>query len=341
MKKLPYVFMFCLVFANLCCAYLTGDNDKKHKAWKELASNIPTMYSLIDEHPDDLDLQLGLTVFLNRFGCPCIEQQYERVFKIDPNNKISWAIISEQVHSKYCARISSILNPWENYIQQAKHNKTKEIKILSGSNLYSFFKEGDPGVKMVVSKKPIDRRRYYLLITDWDFAEKRLLEDFVKEEPNIVAFLNKGESVDIDNSYYNYMKASLYFKLKQMEDGIKEIEIAVKKGEYNFYREEREKAKERVLDEIPFPEEYKYLIMEKDVDITLLSRTLDFMTGIAKEYEDKGDLQKADKICYLIIKISKQIQLQPQPFVNKWGQGIEKRALKEIAEIRKKTEKSK
>ncbi len=330
------------------------NEDKWSKAEKKLLELMPEIPSLSDKFPNDLEIQLGIAALYYEYGAPKepslksvdelnLDQkqkffgQCEKVFLIDPNNKPGLALYSRRLCSGFTSRRKNDIEDLDRIIANARGRNSEEIEIYPDSTLWKYFSEED---KYVSVKRPYGvtygKQEYVLLITDFDLAVRQLREKIDEEVPSVLAGINNAQNKDPDNAYYNYLKAHLYLVLDEKDKALKEIEDAVAKKYFSSFPEELAKAKDKVLLEAGLAKDHRDFIFgirspfEDFVGTAIWRRGL---SNLGKEYEARGENDKAAKTYRLTIEMAKQVQKE---FIYE-PLGLDRTAQKRIDELYEKT----
>jgi len=331
MKKTAFLILIHIICISLTAVPIraANDDDEWDKAEKGLLELMPKMPSLSDKFPNDLEIQLGIAALYFEYGAPkepspksvdefILDQnnkyfgQCEKVFLIDPNNKPGLALYSMRLCRNFTGKRKSEIEHLDGIIENAIGRNSKEIEIFPDSTLRKYFSEED---KCIVGKRPYGRikgkKKYALLITDFDLAVRQLREKIDKDVPSVLAGINSAQNRDPDNAYYNYLKAHLFFSLDEKNKALKEIEEAVAKKYFSSFPEELAKAKDKVLGEAGLTKNHRdfiFSIRRPFEDFVNWSIWRIGLSDLAKEYETRKEIESAEKIYRLTIEMAKQVQ---------------------------------
>ena len=314
MRKTLAICLTCVAFISQTFALVhAGESEQDWlDAEEKISEFIPKLHILGDEYPNDVEIQLGITALYDEYGVPQgsfksshelrqnqeakVSAQYEKVLTIDPNNKAAWALKVDYVCTYYTAQRRDLLDQLESKISYERERNTEEFRPYKNSDLYYWFKE--EGMDTVV-------------IRDFDLAVRQLRQKLDEKVPAVLATLNRGQSNDTENAFYNYLKAHLYFELHENEKALKEIEEGAAKKYFSSYVEEINKAKARVLQEAKFPQPHRDFIVslrrpfEDFLNLGIWKRGL---ADLGKSYEAQGDFKNAEKVYRLTITMAEQAQ---------------------------------
>jgi len=314
MRKTLAIFLTCVAFISQTFALVHAVESEQDwlDAEEKVSEFIPKLHILGDEYPNDVEIQLGITALYDEYGVPQgsfksphelrqnqeakISAQFEKVLTIDPNNKAVWALKVDYVCRYYTAQRRDLLDQLESKIAYARERNVEEFRLYKNSDLYNWFKE--EGMDTVV-------------IRDFDLAVRQLRQKLDEKVPAVLATLNRGQSNDTENAFYNYLKAHLYFVLHEKEKALKEIEEGAAKKYFSSYVEEINKAKARVLREAKFPQPHRDLIISIRSPFEDFLRQGIWKLGLAdlgKSYEEQGDFKNAEKVYRLTITMAQQAQ---------------------------------
>lgn len=301
MRKTLAICLTCVAFISQTFARVHAGESLQDwlDAEEEISEFLPRLEALGDEYPDDAEIQLGLGFLYGEYGDTRVFSdidQYEKVLTIDPNNKTAWAMKVDLLCTYYTAKRRDLLDQLEGMIANARKRNVEELKLYKDSELYRWFKEEGKGTAV---------------IKDFERAVQQLREKLDEKAPAVLATLNKGQSKDPENAFYNYLKAHLYFELDEKEKALKEIEEGAAKKYFSSYVEEISNAKVRVLEEAKFPQPHRDLI------VSIRSPFEDFLiqgiwkrglADLGKSYEAQGAFKKSEKVYRLAIKMAEQSQ---------------------------------
>ena len=345
MIKILETLVISLVLTNQ--AFAAGQMDVGtlkslgEEAEIKLREFLPKLYSIGNKHPNDTEIQLGLGVIYSRYGLEGIsqkiEEQWQKVLRIDPNNKTAWAISVTKFCRMKTARKTNLLEWIERGIDNAKKRGVNEMIVRrSGNPLYPIFKEEETET---------------IVISDFDAARKQLCEKLDEELSLAIAEINQGEKRDPDNALYNYLKAHVHFELGQKEVALKEIGNAVRKKYLKTYFTETRSATAKVLQEVGFPNYLRAHIEDVYSPFGDFLRNKIWkkqMAPLSETYAKQGDVQHALDISVLVLGIAKQIREEPLPYpsffnqsfsqgLQKWAQERNKELSQKITKPEKKT----
>ncbi len=334
MKKAALLILIPVICIGLIFILIrTADDedqwDKKEKALHELKYKISSLWI---KFPNDLEIQLGIAaLYFNLDQC-------ERVLSIDPNNKPGLALYSMRLCWEFVGRRTNEIKYLEGMIENARGRNAEEISISVNSSLRKYFSEED---KFVSGKRSVGRSRlnqaYYLLISDFDLAVRQLREKIDEEIPYVLAGINNAQNRDPNNAYYNYLKAHLYLTLNEKEKALKEIEEGVLKEYFSSFQEELARAKDKVLQETGLEKNLRDFICGSRSPFEYVIYSGIWKKGLSdlgKEYEARGEIDKAAMIYRLTIEMVKQVHKD----FNKHSGRLDKEAQKRINELSDKTQ---
>jgi tetratricopeptide (TPR) repeat protein len=224
------------------------------------------------------------------------------------------------------SRHKSGLATLESLIYVAKKENKQEIRMHEDGRLLKWSEREGPNV---------------MVITDFNTAieqfRRKCNEKLEKQLPVVLAELNKGERVDPENALYNYLIALLYFELGENGNAVKQIEEGLTKKYLNNYGIESHKARARVLREADFPQPHRSFI-ENECPVSAYGHIVgQKIDNLAKSYKEQGNLEDAEKMYDLMIKIADQARKEPVPYdvttKERISQSIEFLANKGIAEL--------
>jgi len=301
MRKTLAICLTCVAFISQTFARVHAGESLQDwlDAEEKISEFIPKLHTLGDEYPNDIEIQLGLGFLYAKYADTRVFSdidQYEKVLTIDPNNKAAWAIKAKLICWRYTGKRIMLLDDLESVIANARERNVEEYRPYKNSDLYFWFKE--EGSDTVVIK-------------DFDLAVRQLRQKLDEKVPAVLATLNRGQSKDPENAFYNYLKAHLYFVLHEKEKALKEIEEGAAKKYFSSYVEEINKAKARVLQEAKFPQPHRDLIIsmrspfEDFLNLGIWKRGL---ADLGKSYEAQGDFKNAEKVYRLTITMAQHAQ---------------------------------
>ena len=301
MRKTLAICLTCVAFISQTFARVNAGESLQDwlDAEEKISEFIPRLHTLGDEYPNDIEIQLGLGFLYTRYADTRVFSdidQYEKVLTIDPNNKAAWAIQAKLICWRYTGKRIMLLDQLESKIAYARERNAEELRPYKNSDLYNWFKE--EGKDTVVIK-------------DFDLAVQQLRQKLDEKVPAVLATLNRGQSKDPENAFYNYLKAHLYFELHEKEKALKEIEEGAAKKYFSSYVEEINKAKARVLQEAKFPQPHRDLIVGMRIpfeDFLIQGIWKRGLADLGKSYEAQGDFKNAEKVYRLTVTMAEQSQ---------------------------------
>lgn len=308
MRNILAIFIMCAALANQTLGNRSKDvntSDPWGAADRKLSEFLPRLQALGEKHLDDEEIQLGLA-FL--YSSPDVsagysrEDQFEKVFMVNAENRAAWALKTKLLSRQYTAKRRFLIDQLHAMNKNSKRN-ARELKIPRYSRLYPLLKELGTNDTIVIS--------------DFDAALKLLQEKLDSEMPPVLLMLNNGEQNDPENALYNYLKAHIYFELGEENKAIQEIKKAVVKKHINNYVIEEHNAKARILREVGFPEHQLPFIVKRVALFTDFFRAAVWEKGLvalAENYEAQGAVEDAGKIYKLTLQIAKQIREEPLPY---------------------------
>ena len=333
MKNILFILFLFMLLTNPTAAEVETKTYMKQKriAEEKLRQFLPKLRFLEDKYPNDAEIQLGLGIIYSQYASSPdfsarVEEQYNKVLKIDPNNRPARCIIARRLYAKSLSMHKSGFATLESLIYVAKKENKQEIRMHKDGRLLKWSEREGPNV---------------MVITDFNTAieqfQRKCNEKLEKELPVILAELNKGERVDPENALYNYLIALLYFELGENEKAVKQIEEGLTKKYLNNYGIESHKARARVLREADFPDPHRSFI-ENECPVSAYGHIVgQKIDDLAKSYKEQGNLEDAEKMYDLMIRVAAQAREEPVPYSvqtkERISQSIEFQANKGIAEL--------
>lgn len=329
MKNILFILLIYVFLASPTAA--DAETDTFIVAEDKIRQFLPRLRFLEDKYPNDTEIQLGLGILYSKYATSPdfsakAEEQYNKVLKIDPNNRPAQCIVARRLHGQSMAVHKSGLITLESLIHVARKENKQEIKMHKDGRLLRWSEINGPNV---------------MVIKDFNNAieqfRSKLDEKLKKKLPVVLAELNKGERIDPKNALYNYLSALLYFELGENEKAVKQIEEGLTKKYLNNYGIESSKARARVLREADFPQPHRSII-ENAYPVLSYGHTVgQKMDNLAKDYKERGSLKDAEKMYNLMIRVAEQAREEPVPYdvttKEKICRILEKMANKGIAEL--------
>lgn len=308
-KRALAIFILCAGSANQAMTAVPPDSDafkEDDEARKKIGQFLPQLQAVEDKYPDDPEIQLGLGILYAKYATSetftmKAQEQWDKVLKIDPNNKPTLAVSMRRLCQFRTAQRNYVRDWLERTIKSAEKRGAKQVTIYRGSPLYSWFqKEGQETV----------------ILSDYDAARKQLYQTLDEQLVPIAQTISRAEKRDPNNALYNYLTSHLYFELGQQEAGLEQITAAVEKQYLNTYFTDTRRAVARVLDLAGFPEHLRshienvYAPFGQFIGRRIWKAVLE---PLAKSYEDQGDLKTAEELYSVILGIAKHIKEEPLP----------------------------
>jgi len=333
MKNILFILFLYILLANPAAAENKTENytQRMSIAEEKLRQFLPKLRFLEDKYPNDVEIQLGLGIIYDDYATSPdftakSEEQYNKVLKIDPNNRPTRTIIARRLYGQSMSMHKGGLATLESLIHMAKKENKKEIRMHKDGRLLKWSEREGPNV---------------MVFTDFNNAleqfRRKCNEKLEKELPFILAELNKGERIDPQNALYNYLRALIYFELGENEKALRQIEEGLTKKYLNNYGIEINKARARVLRESDFPQPHRSLIEDDCIVLAYGHMVAQKIDNLAKAYREQGSLKDAEKMYNLMIRIAEQAREEPVPYSaqtkERISRIIENLANKGIAEL--------
>jgi tetratricopeptide (TPR) repeat protein len=333
MKNILFILFIYMLLANPSVAEVETKTymQQARLAEDELRQFLPKLRFLEDKYPNDTEIQLGLGILYSQYATSPdfsakAQEQYNKVLKIDPNNRPARCIIARRIYGYSMAVHKSGLITLESLIQRARRKNEQEIRMHKDGRLLKWSEREGPNI---------------MVITDFNNAIEQFRSESAKklekELPIVLAELSKGERIDPQNALYNYLRALLYFELGENEEAVKQIEEGLTKKYLNNYGIETNKARARVLREADFPLFHRRFIEDTCKVLAYGHMVGQKLDNLAKDYKERGSLKDAEKMYNLMIRIAEQAREEPVAYSvqtkERISQIIEKQANKGIAEL--------
>jgi hypothetical protein len=334
------IFIFAQSKVNSQNSTLTEEEytRQRMKAEEYLRNLLPEMEVLENKYANDVEIQMGLAILYKRNHTGSanwiekIEGQWEKVISLDPGNKIALATITTNNTQFYTARFSARLDDLEGMIESAKNRDANYITIqkeiryapMVDSNfvqmdfqspLYQYFSEGN---------------NEDIVIRDFEAARKGLKEKLKSELAKSIEIISTAEKSDPNNALYNYLKAQVFFEMRQNESGLEQVRIATQKQYLKTYLPEMRQAVSKVLDALNFPEQFRSIIdseyapFGQIITANILRKGLEPIIAQCKE---QGQSERIKEIINMVSIIEEQIRQEPLPYpaaVNRYSDIIKK-----------------
>jgi tetratricopeptide (TPR) repeat protein len=333
MKNILFILFIYMILADPTAAEAESNTfvQEMSVAENKLRQFLPRLRFLEDKYPNDTEIQLGLGILYGDYApspdfSAKSEEQYNKVLKIDPNNRLVQCIIARRIYGQPMAVHKSGLTTLETLIHVARKENKQEVRIHKDGRLLRWSEIEGPNV---------------MVITDFNNAleqvRRKFDEKLEKKLPVVLAELNIGERIDPQNALYNYLSALLYFELGDNEKAVNQIEEGLTKKYLNNYGIESSKARARVLREADFPQPHRSLIENVYPILSYGHMVGKKMDILAKDYKERGSLKDAEKMYNLMIRVAEQAREEPVPYdvmtKEKICRIVEKMANKGIAEL--------
>jgi hypothetical protein len=319
------------------------------EGWQNL---IPRLRSLEAAESNDAEIQLGLAILYRRYDSSTGlsemgKAQCNRVLELDPNSKAAWEIRTTDTIG-YALRVQrDLVDSLERLIDNAERNGRSQVYIRTGraindpnrdrpwhSPLSDLF--GDKSGNSV----KIEGR-------DYDQARAKVRQQADYELSQALNGAEEAERHDPQNALYNYLKAELYFELRQPASAVQELQAAVRKPFVRRYVEEKEKAITKVLHASDAPPALRSHIEPRRPFGSYMELLIwePYLKPLVTEMEDGGKFDQAKEVCDLATGIAKQIREEPLPYDSAYNKQvstqIEQWATKRLAALdKRKAEKS-
>jgi len=346
--------------------------SEKQQLIDDLISRLP---DLSDKNPSDLDIQLGIALLYDKYGMleepnnetareeeifrkgtalyyhdqyllyqKKISTQYNRLFALDPSNRIGLAYRAYKVTRQYTASRQKELGNYDKMIAQRKKLKMEEMKVASDCTLSYLLTEKDEGVRKgtgVRLQRGFRKNTYPIIITDFDLARQVLVKRFDAKVAVVLEILEKGEEADPDNALYNYLRAHFYFVLDEKDKAFREVRKGVGKKYLNNYVKDRIEARKQVARRVGFSNDVtkKFLGSHVFADFMWRDLCIPYIYKYAGEYKQQGKAEEAEEMYIMLMGIANHIREEPvateshRKFNSNVALKLEEKAVNAIKEI--------
>jgi hypothetical protein len=281
--------------------------ELRREAQNKLREFVPKLSLIEEKYTDDPQMILGLAMIYSSYS-PTPEfsekavQLYRKAVKLSPDNKCANIGLINRMIEDYNRHYDIATESLKGLQEYAIRSNLKEIEVPSWADyLYDMLKEKD---------------QEKVVINDFNNARATLEMKFDPERKVILSEIDKAENSEPENAIYSSIRAQLFFDLGKDNEAIEELERSSKKPYLNNYWKDSFNAQMRVLKEADFAENYRNIIED---ELSSLYRGLPGGKKpfeIAKQYEDKGNIQKAKEIYEIVIRIANQIREESVPIDN-------------------------
>ena len=307
---------------------------------RRLLSFYPQLQELGQNHPDDVEIQLGLAL-LHRTG-KNLARGYsfaqnsgrrapkeppklfsdDRFFELPKKfgkNRAAWALVANSFQKHYAPTLAKLIecrHELKSLSIVAERQRADHAKPHERSVFYRHFSKGGEGVEV----EKDDQGKLIVTVTDFDLADKQLTE-WIRERTGaevaaVAAMLDKGHAIDPDNALYDYLKANLYLDVGENEKAFRQIKEALTKKYWSNYPDELGKARQRVLREVEFPSsKMRFLDRYPDNSYNLARSFIRKSAPLAVDHKNQGNPAKAKRIFELMLRMGKQVKESPMPFM--------------------------
>ena len=156
MKNILFILFLFMLLANPATAEVDTKNYMKQArvAEEKTRQFLPRLRFLEDKYPNDVEIQLGLGIIYSKYAtspefATKAEKQYNKVLKIDPNNRAARSIIARNLCGQSIAERSSGLIALETLIHVAKKENKQEIRIHKDGRPLKWSEREGPNVMVV------------------------------------------------------------------------------------------------------------------------------------------------------------------------------------------------
>jgi hypothetical protein len=307
----------------------------------EFRNYLPKIERLENKHTNDPEFLIGSALLYERYANSKetgekIKKYWERVFIIDPNNKVALATKIRDDQYMYLQDLSLIFDELDRKIKSAqkrgsdsitieyqinmgpqgfagKNNTEQQVFIgkygekitqpaTSQSQLYKYFAKGD--------NKDI-------VISDFESAKVQLKEKLNEELEKSLDIIDNAEKCDPDNALYNYLKAHIYFKLGNIEYGLEQIKTGTQKKYLRTYYPEIRQSAAKVLELIDFPEfSRQYITASYSPAAQFIRESIlnEDLEPLLAEYLKQYKNEKIKEVVDMVILMKEQILHDPMPY---------------------------
>ena len=315
MKRLSIASI--LGFSLVLTSYATSRTPDKavleakalREAEEKLREFVPTLSALEKRFSEDPEVLLGLATIYSHYS-PDFEYSkrcallYRKAVALEPSNKAARIGLVQRVVGDFMSQRGQLLLALEFKQQYAMRENLKEVEIDI---------PWDDELYKLLCDLLREQGQEKIVIRDFNEARVRLCENFDRTKlPPVMAELEKAEKFEPGNAVYNYLRAQLYFDLDEDERGLEELQKGSRKPYFNTYVIETAAARNRVIREVGFPENYRRTIEENlPLPWGIPAEPKVFM--IAKQEQERGNPKKAIEIYEAMIRIENQYNEEPIP----------------------------
>jgi tetratricopeptide (TPR) repeat protein len=304
---------------------------RRERQREEMRSFVLQLQSFDREESRDPEVQLGLAILHKKYGRYNMsfrqksKARFNSVLALDPDNKIARAILAEDASSFAISQGRLAISQLERQIENARQRGAKEICIFTPSAIDASALDAVP---KVVLRSPLgevlgDGTGKQIIVDERDYAQVRVelrqrVDDKLMEAIGTVV---QAEERDPQNALYNYLKANLYFELRQPVAAVKALEVAVRKPSARTYYGEKQKAVTKALAAVgaastlrSYRESFSQI--GDYVHVQIWER---HVVPLARKSEQEGDLAQARQIYELSIGMAKHIREEPLPHSSEYN----------------------
>ena len=295
----------------------------------EFHNYLPKIELLENQYANDPDFLIGSALLYSKYGNSEVvveksDQQWERIFSFDPNNKVALAITVKDVQF-YPERLSLIYDELIRRINSAKAREFGSITIRYQIN-YGPNKIVEKNGEKILQPAQTSQSRLYkyfsqgnnkdIVISDFESAEVKLKAKLNLELAESLDIIDNAEKRDPDNALYNYLKAHIYFKLGNNDFGLNQIKLGTQKEYLKTYYPQIIQSVSKVLDLINYPESLRQYISARYSSTAQLIRSMlltDDLEPLINEFYEQKKVEPIKEIINMVSLIKEQIHEEPMP----------------------------
>lgn len=338
MEKSVFLILCCLILhcvGCIGCSYepeVTATLGLITEDEKLLETLKPRLPAISGSHPNDLSIQIGIVYLYRKYGVPdrtakqygsheeMVQDQYDRVLRIDPNNRFIWSMKAKRAYYDYSSARKHLPEHLAQIIAIAKGRNVEKIKIVDYST----------ELKRWYEEENIE----YIEKEIFDVAVEQMYRKFDKKAQEPLQIINEGQSKDPQNALYNYFRANIYLLQNEYESVVKEIEQAITKEYISTYQDEMAEAAAKVLKEAGLKQsKIDWITGIRASTLHPLGAEIwnEGLSKLADRYERHGDYDKAEKIYKMTILMAWQVEAEE---VLPWVKGLDNVAFDRLVQLR-------
>jgi len=265
--------------------------------------------SLAIERPDDVNTLIGIAYIYRHF--PNKECSYEaaigRALSADPCNAVAMSMGLELDVGVQLATLKYNVSMLDRMIADQKASGIGVLRIAPEDGpIYSLIKSTDKFAWPATVSASYQHGRQAYIIENTDAARAILVERMREGHPVLLSRLDEAAANDVDNAFYDYLKARIFLETKQKDSAVESIQTALGKKRLDNYTAQPRAMAMAILAAEGYPEvcrEYVATSSGTGADYVAAYICRDGLDDMIQHCRSRGNLVDAEQLSELLEKV--------------------------------------